>query len=356
MTTPRTLLSLFCSLVIVMGVACQSSAGDTATLKLGDPAPALVPTGWLNGAPVAAFAPGTIYVVECWATWCGPCKAAIPHLSAMNTRVKDQHVVVIGLNVYEKDLSLVAPFVTSMGDKMNYRVALDKDGANAAAWLEAAGQSGIPCSFVVDKAGKLAWFGHPMAGLDEVVDELVAGTFNLATFQAKQEERQAQLKDLGRRFEASLASHDLPTIQTAIAAIVAVEPAIESGVYAQAFDQLFAHDRAFAVAYALADQGLAKHLDMNAQNAIAWTILDTKDVPAADRKLPLALSLARQADALAGHKDAAVLDTLALAYFLTGDQKQAIETEQQAISLAPADEKADLTKSLNRFKAGPVVP
>ncbi len=146
-------------------------AAPAATLKVGDPAPKLAPAKWIQGDAITAFEPGKLYVVEFWATWCGPCRASIPHLSEMNTKFKDKGVVFIGQNVWEEKADAAVPFVKKMGDKMNYNVATDtEDKTMATTWLTAAGQDGIPSAFLVDQTGKIAWIGHPMNGLDKAIE------------------------------------------------------------------------------------------------------------------------------------------------------------------------------------------
>src|SRR5262249_50377014 len=58
-----------------------------------------------------------------------------------------------------------------------YTVAWDNEQATKDAYMRAAGQRGIPCSFVVDKQGKIAYIGHPMF-LDLVLDKVVAGRWD----------------------------------------------------------------------------------------------------------------------------------------------------------------------------------
>ena len=154
-----------------------------AALKVGDPAPKLETGKWVQGEPVKEFQKGKAYLVEFWATWCPPCRKSIPHLNEVYNKYKDKGLVVIGLDCWERNDSLVAPFVKQMGDKMTYRVALDdkannKQGQMARTWMEAAGRNGIPSAFLVDTKGVIAWIGHPMQLNEQVIEEVLAGTFD----------------------------------------------------------------------------------------------------------------------------------------------------------------------------------
>ncbi len=167
--------------VVAALAACLGLAqAAEVTLKVGDPAPKLGGGKWVQGDAVKSFEAGKAYVVEFWATWCPPCRTSIPHLNAIHEKFKDKGLVVIGQNCWERDESKVAPFVKDMGAKMTYRVVLDqkkdsKDaGYMAQNWMAAAGQKGIPAAFLVDKAGKIAWIGHPMELKDAAIEKVLA--------------------------------------------------------------------------------------------------------------------------------------------------------------------------------------
>ncbi len=156
------------------------------TLKAGDPAPKLQTGKWIQGEPVKNFEKGKAYLVEFWATWCPPCRTSIPHLNEVHNKFKDKGLVVIGMDCWERDESLVAPFVKKMGDKMTYRVALDdkssnKKGQMARTWMEAAGRDGIPSAFLVDTKGVIAWIGHPMQLKEQVIEDVLAGKSVVST-------------------------------------------------------------------------------------------------------------------------------------------------------------------------------
>lgn len=180
---------LLCSLALSPAAFCSEVAPPTKTeteasskppLAVGSKAPALEPLKWLKGEPITSFDPGKVYLVECWATWCGPCLAAMPHMNELHNKFKDHGLVVIGVNVMGDTEEKAADFVTRKGDKMAYRVAYDgPDGKIAKDWLDASGVRGIPHSFLV-RGGAILWHGQP-SDLTEANVQLVlnGGTISI---------------------------------------------------------------------------------------------------------------------------------------------------------------------------------
>lgn len=172
--------------------AQENPAPKGPSLKVGDPAPALKADQWWNGEPITTLEKGTVYVVEFWATWCGPCIVMMPHMSELQQQYKDKGVIFIGYTAQDPNNTeaKVTDFVKKRGPKLKYRFAYSNDRTTYDAWMRAAGRTGIPCCFVVDRKGNIAYIGHPMY-LDAVLPKVVAGTWtagDLSTIEAIEKE------------------------------------------------------------------------------------------------------------------------------------------------------------------------
>src|SRR6185436_4580547 len=69
-------------------------AADSTILNVGDKIPELKYDKWLKGTPIKEYEKGRLYIFEFWATWCGPCRQAMPHLSGIATKYKDKLTVI----------------------------------------------------------------------------------------------------------------------------------------------------------------------------------------------------------------------------------------------------------------------
>ena len=165
---------------------------EYAKSGIGMKAPALDEMTWIKGDTVK-FEEGKAYVVEFWATWCPPCRDSIPHLTEIQNHYKDK-VTIIGIS--NEDVATIRPFVEKMGDKMNYTVAADTSQQAGKNYSQAFNERGIPHAFIVDTKGRIAWVGHPMAGMDAVLEEVLSGSFDPIAFAKKQAEQQAAEQQL----------------------------------------------------------------------------------------------------------------------------------------------------------------
>jgi len=353
-------------LILAAALLSFANRAPGATLKVGDAAPELKVGKWVQGGPIKSFAPDKAYIVEFWATWCGPCRVSIPHLNEIHTKFKDKGLVVIGQDCWEKDESLVPPFIEKMGDKMTYNVALDdkqdsKKGTMAETWMEAAGQNGIPSAFLVDKKGKIVWIGHPMGLKEEIIEQVLAGTFDVekaaAAFdkqQKAQEEmakNQKPLRESSQRLDQAFNAKDWDKAEVAVKELSALLPKE---------NQIGLNGIRLRIALGKGDEEAAGKLieqmrssqpdDPMAENEIAWQLAVQEGLKGS--LLETAAKIVDHANSLSGGKNPMILDTLARVTFMQGKKDKAIEIQAKALELAEADMKDDLRATLESYKDG----
>jgi len=331
------------------------------TLKVGDKAPKLQNGKWVQGGPVTDFKPGKAYIVEFWATWCGPCRVSIPHLNEIHNKYKEQGLVVIGQDCWERDDGLVGPFVEKMGEKMTYCVALDdktggQRGKMAETWMAAAGRNGIPSAFLVDTKGLIAWIGHPMELKDKLIEEVLAGKFDIkraAEEYTRKLELDAKMSTVWAALGKAMQSKDWDAATAKVAEAEKMLPEDQLSGLDRARMEIALGQKDYPAFYRLVTKISDAQKDSALQqNELAWRILTDKNIE--QRDLKLAETIATRANDAAKGKDPGILDTLARALFMQGKKEQAIELQSKAVSLADADQKESLEKTLDSYRKGEV--
>jgi thiol-disulfide isomerase/thioredoxin len=178
--------------------AAEAKAEPAVTLKAGDKAPPIVIASWLRGEPVKQFEPGKVYVVEFWASWCPPCREAIPHLTEIAKANKN--VVVMGIAASERRdvdgsdrrLEKLKSFVQKQGSKLGYRIGFDPDRSTGKPWMEAAGQTQILTAFIVGGDGKIAWIGHPIDIAEPLATAVTAAEKDKPTKKSKDKSKEKE--------------------------------------------------------------------------------------------------------------------------------------------------------------------
>lgn len=327
------------------------------TLKVGDPAPKLQTGKWVQGEPVKEFEKGKAYLVEFWATWCGPCRVSIPHLNEIHQKHKSQGLVVIGQDCWERDESLVAPFVKKMGDKMTYRVALDdksdsERGRMAETWMAAAGRNGIPSAFLVDKQGLIAWIGHPMQLKEEVLEQVLDGTFDVRKAAAaydRQQKTDTQLMAVWGGLNKAMRAKDW---DEALAKLNEAEKLLPEDdrdrLDTTRVAVLFGKEDYHAAYQLVAKVSEANQKDPMIQNQLAWQI--AADPSIKNRDLKVAELCAMRAKEASQGKDPSILDTVARVKFMQGHKAEALALQEKAVNLAEGDLKDQLQKTLDAYK------
>ncbi len=142
-----------------------------------------IPEVWLQGDPVKKWEKDKVYIFEFWATWCGPCLAAMPHMEHLHQVLKgNPNLQIIGVNVMDrKSPENLKEFLKNRPTPLTYTMAVDLDGKRTKAkWLDPLEVNGIPHVFAI-KNGKLIWRGHPLKLSEEMLTAMLKPDFSAAS-------------------------------------------------------------------------------------------------------------------------------------------------------------------------------
>jgi thiol-disulfide isomerase/thioredoxin len=136
---------------LALASACATSSATTPAVTGTAPNNALPPvtlTRYPDGTPLSLGAErGNVVVLDFWATWCEPCKAALPEWDALAASYQGRNVHLYAVSV-DEDPNKVAAFLQQV--KVDVPVLLDRDAAVAEGTLHL---QVVPTAFIIDPSG-----------------------------------------------------------------------------------------------------------------------------------------------------------------------------------------------------------
>ena len=357
------------ALMVSLGISFFT--GSTAaiapeTLVVGSHAPKLDVEHWVQHRDgkfpkIANFEPGKVYVVEFWATTCGPCLQSMPHLAELQTKYVDQGLQIISIS--SEPLDLVTSFLENeladesgqkkrIGDVTQaYCLATDPDGSSEKDYLLASNQDGIPCAFIVGRDAIIEWIGHPM-DMDSILESVLQDQWDRKKYVAEQkliEEIQTTVGGLAKRKKFTEAV-------AAIDGYIANAPdrRIQFGLYKSKID-LQIRSGASAPAIAKSYEALfASCVDepLFLQD-VAWSAYENFVNGRNDNNAVLRISIEAVEKVLPqveGASKATLLDTLGRLYFGIGELKLAIQAQTQAVQLSDGSDQGSFKEFLQRLQ------
>ena len=150
---------LLCLLAATASLAAEKKLW--AKSFLNQKAPELIVEKWLTKEPDRK---GKFVLIDFWATWCGPCRKAIPELNALHKKFGDK-LVVIGISdePEAKVKSMTTPGI-------EYFSAIDTQARTK----KAVEVKGIPHVLIIDPQGIVRWEGFPLLDGFELTEKVVA--------------------------------------------------------------------------------------------------------------------------------------------------------------------------------------
>ena len=127
----------------------EGGPAEQLKVKAGDAAPDFKLTDLAGSEVTLASLKGKVVLLDFWATWCGPCKAAMPTIQKLHDQYAAKGVVILGVNTWEQKADAAKDYMASK--KFTYGCLLKGDDL-----ATAYGIKGIPTLVIIGKDGTIA--------------------------------------------------------------------------------------------------------------------------------------------------------------------------------------------------------
>ncbi|HQY11608.1 MAG TPA: TlpA disulfide reductase family protein [Ferruginibacter sp.] len=138
--------TIFLVMLILMG-----SLFGRAQLRVGETVPEIELPGTKDSIIRLSSVNGKVVLIDFWASWCGPCRAANPYLQKLYSKYKDKGFEIFAVSLDTKSKEWLKAIKQ---DKLRYTQVIDNSG-----WRSKVAEryfvDQLPTSFLLDRTGKI---------------------------------------------------------------------------------------------------------------------------------------------------------------------------------------------------------
>ena len=141
----------------------------SAQIKVDQMAPEISLPGVKGKTTTLSSLKGKVVLIDFWASWCGPCRAAMPGVVKLYQKYKNKGFEVYGVSIDSKKRDWIKAIAK---DKITYTQVNDTAGWYSPVTV-AYGVDAIPNTFLLDKTGKVVAINLEDAELEAKIKELI---------------------------------------------------------------------------------------------------------------------------------------------------------------------------------------
>ncbi len=153
-TKTRKMTKILIPLLVLLGL----NAFSQSNITVGEKAPAIHITDWMANTPADKDLSDKFVVLEFWATWCGPCIKAVPHMNELQKKFDSADLIF--LSITDEN----AEKVNRTLKRVDFQSAVVSDQTRQTHNAFGDGEEGLaslPMTVLIDNDGIVRWVGLP---------------------------------------------------------------------------------------------------------------------------------------------------------------------------------------------------
>lgn len=141
-----------------------------SNIQIEEKAPKINITDWVKNMPDDTNLEGKYIVLEFWATWCGPCIAAVPHMNELQGKMENPNVLFISITDESVDK------INRTLERIDFNSSVVTDTTKQTQVEFGDGKKGLeayPMTILIDNEGIIKWIGGPNQLSLEILDRFL---------------------------------------------------------------------------------------------------------------------------------------------------------------------------------------